>query len=274
MRRRPGPDGYVPGEMASFGDLCPDLARRELLQLFMPAGHALPQGHYAFLEFYCPDPDCDCQVVLWNVAFRRPGEAAFPRSRPPVAVLSWCWADDDPHGPEEEPAPQSRLAPLVLNELRRAIAEQGYGERIKAHYALTRSALRRPESSAGPLMHPEPPIANDRQRQGTGHPRARAAGLTAEPERGVAPRARLGTVAGPAVIRVRTLEKAEAILRVAAQHDWKVIVGVEPNKPERLEEWERLLVPPEPMRIGVKVGRNEPCPCGSGRKFKHCCLGR
>jgi len=22
-----------------------------------------------------------------------------------------------------------------------------------------------------------------------------------------------------------------------------------------------------------KVGRNEPCPCGSGRKFKHCCLG-
>lgn len=23
-----------------------------------------------------------------------------------------------------------------------------------------------------------------------------------------------------------------------------------------------------------KTGRNEPCPCGSGRKFKHCCLSR
>jgi uncharacterized protein YecA (UPF0149 family) len=22
---------------------------------------------------------------------------------------------------------------------------------------------------------------------------------------------------------------------------------------------------------GPKVGRNQPCPCGSGRKFKHCC---
>lgn len=22
----------------------------------------------------------------------------------------------------------------------------------------------------------------------------------------------------------------------------------------------------------MKIGRNEPCPCGSGRKFKHCCL--
>lgn len=23
-----------------------------------------------------------------------------------------------------------------------------------------------------------------------------------------------------------------------------------------------------------KVGRNDPCPCGSGKKYKHCCLGR
>jgi len=23
-----------------------------------------------------------------------------------------------------------------------------------------------------------------------------------------------------------------------------------------------------------KVGRNDPCPCGSGRKFKKCCLGK
>lgn len=25
---------------------------------------------------------------------------------------------------------------------------------------------------------------------------------------------------------------------------------------------------------GPKTGRNEPCPCGSGRKFKHCCLNK
>src|SRR5271157_885703 len=23
-----------------------------------------------------------------------------------------------------------------------------------------------------------------------------------------------------------------------------------------------------------KIGRNEPCPCGSGRKYKHCCEGK
>nr|WP_281411560.1 SEC-C metal-binding domain-containing protein [Enterovirga sp. DB1703] len=31
----------------------------------------------------------------------------------------------------------------------------------------------------------------------------------------------------------------------------------------------------EPLRNRFRhVGRNDPCPCGSGRKFKKCCLGR
>jgi len=28
----------------------------------------------------------------------------------------------------------------------------------------------------------------------------------------------------------------------------------------------------EPHRVETKVGRNEPCPCGSGKKYKKCCL--
>lgn len=28
------------------------------------------------------------------------------------------------------------------------------------------------------------------------------------------------------------------------------------------------------VRIGKKVGRNDPCPCGSGNKFKRCCMGK
>lgn len=23
-----------------------------------------------------------------------------------------------------------------------------------------------------------------------------------------------------------------------------------------------------------KIGRNDPCPCGSGKKYKHCCMGK
>jgi len=29
--------------------------------------------------------------------------------------------------------------------------------------------------------------------------------------------------------------------------------------------------PTQPQRRGKKTGRNEPCPCGSGKKFKKCC---
>ncbi len=28
------------------------------------------------------------------------------------------------------------------------------------------------------------------------------------------------------------------------------------------------------VREGKKIGRNEPCPCGSGKKFKQCCMGK
>jgi uncharacterized protein YecA (UPF0149 family) len=27
----------------------------------------------------------------------------------------------------------------------------------------------------------------------------------------------------------------------------------------------------DPADLGNKVGRNEPCPCGSGKKYKKCC---
>ena len=29
-----------------------------------------------------------------------------------------------------------------------------------------------------------------------------------------------------------------------------------------------------PVRAEPKIGRNEPCPCGSGKKYKKCCLNK
>ncbi len=26
----------------------------------------------------------------------------------------------------------------------------------------------------------------------------------------------------------------------------------------------------EPVKVGPKIGRNDPCPCGSGKKYKNC----
>ena len=40
-----------------------------------------------------------------------------------------------------------------------------------------------------------------------------------------------------------------------------------------VEESGRLVhAPLAPVRVEKKVRRNDPCPCGSGKKYKHCCL--
>lgn len=88
--------------------------------------------------------------------------------------------------------------------------------------------------------------------------------------------AKLGSRKRPAVVRVKTENKAQEILELCDQHGWQVIVGLEPDKPEDLTDMERLLNPkensPQPTPITFpKIGRNAPCRCGSGLKYKKCC---
>jgi hypothetical protein len=40
---------------------------------------------------------------------------------------------------------------------------------------------------------------------------------------------------------------------------------------ERARQLRSGLKGPQPTRAPKKTGRNDPCPCGSGKKFKHCC---
>ena len=44
---------------------------------------------------------------------------------------------------------------------------------------------------------------------------------------------------------------------------------------DQLQYYKPMEVEPTPIQMArkpPKVGRNEPCPCGSGKKFKVCCL--
>lgn len=144
---------WVHGEMVSFGELCPDIARHEVLQVVVRQGSELPPGSYAFLEFHCPDPECDCQVVMWHVVGLDP--VGRKMSEGPLATFSWCWAPDDPHGPGMEPAPQTDLAPVLLRELLRAIRDEDYGAQVQAHYALVRRDAVTPGTAVYRIIHPE-----------------------------------------------------------------------------------------------------------------------
>jgi len=80
----------------------------------------------------------------------------------------------------------------------------------------------------------------------------------------------LGTAKKPIIVRVQNEERGRYVASECALHGWHYIIGLEPGVPEDISDLEKALNPPEPFR-SEKVGRNEPCPCGSGQKYKKCC---
>jgi hypothetical protein len=51
-----------------------------------------------------------------------------------------------------------------------------------------------------------------------------------------------------------------------------VAVGPLPVMLGGVPAWPPVLLPSRPgIAVGARVGRNDPCPCGSGKKFKKCC---
>lgn len=61
---------------------------------------------------------------------------------------------------------------------------------------------------------------------------------------------------------------------LAIEEKWKADVSMD----KAVDAWPRKpMIPIRALSGGTlrgKVGRNEPCPCGSGKKYKKCCLGR
>jgi SWIM/SEC-C metal-binding protein len=83
--------------------------------------------------------------------------------------------------------------------------------------------------------------------------------------------AKLGTEKNPAVVYVRTEKRLRQLTSVFEEKGWNYEIRLDPDKPEDTTDLERLLNPTKPMRVEKKLGRNEPCSCGSGKKYKHCC---
>jgi uncharacterized protein YecA (UPF0149 family) len=48
-------------------------------------------------------------------------------------------------------------------------------------------------------------------------------------------------------------------------------LGTEKNPAVVRVQTQKRLNPPKTIMAEKKVGRNEPCPCGSGKKYKKCC---
>ncbi len=83
--------------------------------------------------------------------------------------------------------------------------------------------------------------------------------------------ARLGTEKNPAVVTVQTEARYKEVASLFEEKGWNYRIEVDPEKPEDIGDLTRLLNPSKPVIGEKKIGRNESCPCGSGKKYKNCC---
>ena len=83
--------------------------------------------------------------------------------------------------------------------------------------------------------------------------------------------AKLGTEKNPATVCVQTKKRMKEVAAIFEKNGWKYTIELEPDKPEDITDLEILLNPQKTVIAEPKIGRNDPCPCGSGKKYKKCC---
>ena len=83
--------------------------------------------------------------------------------------------------------------------------------------------------------------------------------------------AKLGTKKNPAAVNVKTKKRMNEVAAIFEEHGWEYKIELDKSEPENIADLEILLNTPEPVTADKKIGRNEPCPCGSGLKYKKCC---
>ena len=82
---------------------------------------------------------------------------------------------------------------------------------------------------------------------------------------------RLGSTKKPIAIRVQTQERAAEVAAICNERGWYFMAEIAPDEPEDISSLERMLNPPAQVKAEKRPGRNDPCPCASGKKYKRCC---
>ena len=88
---------------------------------------------------------------------------------------------------------------------------------------------------------------------------------------GGAKSARLGTKSAPAQISVKTEARKQELVDLFTKNKWIGDITVDAKQDENIRDLEFLQNKNVKTHSANKVGRNDPCPCGSGKKFKKCC---
>jgi hypothetical protein len=143
------------------------------------AYRSLPEGNYALIEFYCANPDCDCQGGAVEVLAL--DDINKSNSDSTLALIDFSWGNKLNHSWKfrlHNDSPKTRMAKTLLKCFKIKVKQdKNYADSLIKHYQMVK-----------------------------GH------------------------------IKYISQEQSSAKI--------------------------------------TKIGRNEPCPCGSGKKYKKCCLNK
>lgn len=82
---------------------------------------------------------------------------------------------------------------------------------------------------------------------------------------------KLGTERKPLTLVVNSEQRKTEIESIVAEHGFFADITVDSQGDENINELNGLLNKPKTMTFEKTPNRNDPCLCGSGKKYKKCC---
>lgn len=133
--------------MELFSSHFPGIAEKETRSVtLLGEQNGLPPGEYAFLEFYCVDPECDCRNVMFNVINRK-GEH--------LATLNRCLDADGFKDIGEKQTfldplnKQGRYSKALLKLFLTRAMDARYARCLKNHLLMMKEMIRERSESRG-----------------------------------------------------------------------------------------------------------------------------
>ncbi|TQV87643.1 PBPRA1643 family SWIM/SEC-C metal-binding motif protein [Aliikangiella coralliicola] len=83
--------------------------------------------------------------------------------------------------------------------------------------------------------------------------------------------AKLGTAEHPLTLVVSSEKRKAEVIRIVEENKLFADIEVNSEAAENIVELEGVLNKPKTMVFEKTPKRNEPCSCGSGKKYKKCC---
>lgn len=183
-------------KLTSFFEMFPDLINKEFRNIFIENHSVIPDGNYAFAEFYCDRSNCDCRKVMIRVMTAEDPNKTW-------AMINYGWESEK-----------------FYKKWFRTEDDDLY----KLMMGTSLDAMTSPKGSI--------------------------------------PNALLSLFED-----ILSADKAYA--KRLEDHYWKV---KKTAKEKRAKKHQQNALEHRPSQTGEKIGRNEDCLCGSGKKFKKCCL--